>query len=477
MVRGTRLRVCFSAVLCVILVWACVWQLVSFDWLWCCSRDANALREGSALDSTIFRNGVLSGLNESPVDLPSPRIYRSNGYLKVSCNGGLNQMRSEICDMVAIARLLNLTLVLPELDKRSFWADPSNFGDIFDVKHFIDSLRDEVRIIKKLPKRFSDINSSHILKMSPISWSDEKYYVNQILPLFNKYKVIHFNKTDARLANNGINSTIQKLRCKVNFHALKFTREIEELGEKLVRLIRKRWKFVALHLRYEMDMLAFSGCNHGCSNKEAEDLKKMRYAYPWWREKEIDSETKRSQGLCPLTPEESSLILKALGFDNHTLIYIAAGETFGGENRIKTLRNSFPYIVKKEMLVEPELLRKFQNHSSQMAAIDFIISVASDVFIPTYDGNMAKLVEGHRRYKGYKKSILLDRRKLVGFLDLYENKTISWDQFAKDVRETHKSNIGQESCRKVVSNKPKEEDYFYSNPYECLVNSNECMIS
>jgi len=43
-------------------------------------------------------------------------------------------------------------------------------------------------------------------------------------------------------------------------------------------------------------------------------------------------------------------------------------------------------------------LQQFQNHSSQMAALDFMVSVASDTFIPTYDGNMAKLVEGHRRY-------------------------------------------------------------------------------
>jgi hypothetical protein len=54
--------------------------------------------------------------------------------------------------------------------------------------------------------------------------------------------------------------------------------------------------------------------------------------------------------------------------------------------------------VKKETLLERDDLQYFQNHSSQMAALDFMVSVASNTFIPTYDGNMARLVEGHRRY-------------------------------------------------------------------------------
>ena len=98
----------------------------------------------------------------------------------------------------------------------------------------------------------------------------------QILPLFEKHRVIHFNKTDARLANNGLPLEIQRLRCRVNFQALKFAPKIEALGKKLIRLLQAKGHFVALHLRYEMDMLAFSGCNHGCSEAEAKELKRMR---------------------------------------------------------------------------------------------------------------------------------------------------------------------------------------------------------
>ena len=71
----------------------------------------------------------------------------------------------------------------------------------------------------------------------------------------------------------------------------------------------------------------------------------FRYAFPWWKEREIISDVKRSEGLCPLTPEETSLILKALGFDRDTQIYIASGEIYGSAWRLAALRTAFPRIV------------------------------------------------------------------------------------------------------------------------------------
>ncbi|KAL6513936.1 Rhamnogalacturonan I rhamnosyltransferase 1 [Orobanche hederae] len=467
--QRTRLQVWFIRVCSSILIWTCLVQLVAVGELW----HPRLLTGYSGFSKMAAR---LEG--SSLTSYPPTRNYTSNGFLKVTCNGGLNQMRSAICDMVTIARLLNLTLVVPELDKASFWADPSNFEDIFDVGHFINSLRDEVRIVKRVPKRFGLRYGYEPLVMPPISWSNEQYYLQQILPLFDKHKVIHFNRTDSRLANNGIPFELQKLRCRVNFEALKFTPEIEELGNKLIHIIKQNGPYLALHLRYEMDMLAFSGCTHGCTEKEADELRRLRYAFPWWREKEIVSEEKRAQGLCPLTPEETALILQALGFDKETQIYIASGEIYGSERRLTALRAAFPRIVKKELLLDTNDLRQFQNHSSQTAALDFMVSVASDIFVPTYDGNMARLVEGHRRstigYHGFKKTFQLDRRKLVGLLDSHQNGTLSWEEFSFAVRLSHEKRMGQPTIRMVITNKPKEEDYYYANPQECLCEGTNC---
>lgn len=72
------------------------------------------------------------------------------------------------------------------------------------------------------------------------------------------------------------------------------------------------------------------------------------------------------------------------------------------------------------------------------------------------------------RYLGSKKTILLDRKILVELIDEYNNGTLSWDEFSASVKATHADRMGNPSRRSEVPGKPKEEDYFWTNPHECL---------
>jgi hypothetical protein len=75
------------------------------------------------------------------------------------------------------------------------------------------------------------------------------------------------------------------------------------------------------------------------------ELLNFRHAYPWWKEKVINSFVKRKDGLCPLTPEEVALVLRALDIDRSMQIYIAAGEIYGGKRRMASLTSAYPNVV------------------------------------------------------------------------------------------------------------------------------------
>lgn len=98
----------------------------------------------------------------------------------------------------------------------------------------------------------------------------------------------------------------QRLRCKCNFHALKFAPKIQETGSLLVQRIKEHNKraseldlqllgdhtpnghleesssskrpsrYLALHLRFEIDMVAYSLCSFGGGEDETRELQAYR---------------------------------------------------------------------------------------------------------------------------------------------------------------------------------------------------------
>ena len=77
------------------------------------------------------------------------------------------------------------------------------------------------------------------------------------------------------------------------------------------------------------------------------------------------------------------------------------------------------------------------------------------------------------RYLRFKKTILLDRKAIVDLVDLYRAGSISWEEFSSEMKEAHADKMGNPAKRLVIPGKPKEEDYFYTNPEECLARVDE----
>ena len=82
----------------------------------------------------------------------------------------------------------------------------------------------------------------------------------------------------------------------------------------------------SLTFLYVQDMAAHSACDFG--GGKAEKLALAKYRQTIWQGRVLNSqftdEELRSQGRCPLTPEEIGLLLAALGFDNSTRLYLAS---------------------------------------------------------------------------------------------------------------------------------------------------------
>ncbi|KAK1389398.1 O-fucosyltransferase family protein [Heracleum sosnowskyi] len=185
-------------------------------------------------------------------------ITQENRYVCIATSGGLNQQRTGIIDSVVAARILNATLVVPKLDKQSYWKDSSNFSQIFNVDWFISHLAEDVRIIKELPLKGGETWTPYNMRVP--RKCNESCYLNRVLPNLLKRRLTKFHY---RLSNR-LETDLQKLRCKVNYHALKFTDPITQIGEKLAMRMRTMKKhYIALHLKFEPDMLAFSGCYYG----------------------------------------------------------------------------------------------------------------------------------------------------------------------------------------------------------------------
>uniref|UniRef100_A0A453SF06 O-fucosyltransferase family protein n=3 Tax=Aegilops tauschii subsp. strangulata TaxID=200361 RepID=A0A453SF06_AEGTS len=332
----------------------------------------------------------------------------NNGFILVSANGGLNQQRVAVCNAVVVAALLNATLVLPRFLHSSVWKDKSQFGDIYQEDYFVNYMKGDVLIVKDLPSHLQSLDleaiGSQITDNDISKEAEPSEFIRTALPVLQKNGVVHFLGFGNRLGFDSVPADLQRLRCRCNFHALKFAPEIQKLGSLLVQRLRGvsamqtemdtqlfgsnmldrpfgdkstddaggPSRYLALHLRFEEDMVAYSLCEFGGGDEERRELQAFRETHfpalvARLRNTTVSPEELRSQGRCPLTPEEAGLILAALGYVRGTFIYVAGSQIYGGATRLRPLTRLYPNLVTKEDILSSDELAPLKNFSSRVS--------------------------------------------------------------------------------------------------------------
>ncbi|KAL9243403.1 hypothetical protein vseg_017296 [Gypsophila vaccaria] len=364
-------------------------------------------------------------------------------FLVVVASGGLNQQRNQIVDAVVIARVLRAALVVPFLQLNFIWGDDSEFADIFDVEHFKRTLQADVRVVSALPL-------THLISRQTV----ETQIPFDVSPLWIRARfskqlreegILVLKGLDSKLSKN-LPTDLQKLRCKVAFHALRFSAPIRELGSRLARRMWIEGPYIAIHLRLEKDVWARTGCRTGLGSNYDQIIQQERNTKPEYLTGRINMSypQRRLAGLCPLNAYEVGRLLKALGAPQQARLYIAGGEPFGGSEALKPLIEEFPNLVTKQTLASCEELLPFVNRSSALAAIDYIVSLSSDVFIPSHGGNMARAMQGHRAYSGHRKYIKPNKRMMLPY---FEDPSMSEAEFGAIMKKLHEKSKGQPEPR------------------------------
>ncbi|XP_015077078.1 protein EMBRYO SAC DEVELOPMENT ARREST 30 [Solanum pennellii] len=300
---------------------------------------------------------------------PNPRstypvaVEQNNGFIYAKISGSFEKIRNSIVDLVAISRLLNATLVIPEIQEstrsKGISSNFKSFSYLYNEDQFIAALANDVTIVKSLPPILMEARRRKEYQIfKPKSSASLRFYTSEVLPRLKKAKVIGLILTDGGCLQSALPSSMveyQRLRCRVSFHALQFRPEIEALGKLMVERLRASGQsYLAYHPGLKRDALAYHGCAEIFQDVHTELIQYRRAQMIKQgiisEELNVDSHARKRNGSCPLMPEEVGLLLRAMGYPPRTRIFLSGSETFGGQRVMIPLRAMYTNLVDRTSL-------------------------------------------------------------------------------------------------------------------------------
>ncbi|KAI9112512.1 hypothetical protein K1719_016435 [Acacia pycnantha] len=282
---------------------------------------------------------------------------QSKGFITFSLTNGPEYHLSQIADAVVVATYLGATLVLPDI-RSTNQGYTMNFGDIYDVQKFLDSLNGIVKVTRTQPPQASNGNLTTVKVPNRVT---EDYIERIVKPIYQTKGTLRIETTfPSSLINSTIMASSDKegkmnpIVCKAMFGSLlQLQQEVQEVVASMVQNLRT-WSqylngtFIAVDLKTEM-------CN-----------------------------AQRGRKSC-YNANEVGEFLKKIGFSQETVVYVTQPRWHSDLDALKII---FPHTYTKESIIPEDKSGKFL--SSEMSeyekVIDFNICSESDVFVPSPDG-------------------------------------------------------------------------------------------
>ncbi|XP_015962598.1 O-fucosyltransferase 27 [Arachis duranensis] len=309
----------------------------------------------------------------------NPRGYyadpssQTNGFIFVRIQGGFHDIRNSICDVVVVARLLNTTLVMPEIlsttSSKGISSQFKSFAYLYNEDQFVLSLAKDVKVVRTLPKDLKGARRKKEIPVFRVPYAaSPSYYLLRVLPVLKKHSVVEIVISEGGCLQSILPphfEEYQRLRCRVAFHALRFRQEVQDLSARILQRLRAPGRpFIAFDPGMTREALAYHGCAELFQDVHTELIQHKR---SWMIKRgfvkgklSVNSAEARLKGSCPLMPEEIGILLRAYGYTKDAIIYVSGGEVFGGQRTLIALHAMFENVVDRTSLSTPwELSRLY----------------------------------------------------------------------------------------------------------------------